>query len=115
MTMKLLNPKSAALAGLLLSVLATSSVQAANNITLASASSSEANLIRVCKALKSNSKLQLHKAVKRTRVGYRQIAKGLVCNGKSAFDFAQEHNADKTASLIARKGNLTEDGLLAKR
>lgn len=113
--MKLLNPKSMALAGLLLSVLATSNVQAAPSIALASASATEANLVRVCKALKSNSRLQLHKAVKRTRVGYREIAKGLVCNGKSAFEFAQLHNAGKTAGLLARKANLTEDGLLAKR
>jgi len=113
--MKLLNPKSIALAGLLFTVLATSNAQAASNITLASASSSEANLVRVCKALKSNSRLQLLKAVKRTRVGYREIAKGLVCNGKSAYEFAQLHNADKTAGLLARKGNLNEDGMLAKR
>lgn len=113
--MKLLNSKSTALAGLIFTVLATTNVQAASNVSLASLSATEANLVRVCKALKSNSKLQLHKAVKRTRASYRAIAKGLVCNGKSALDFAQMHNANKTAGLLVSKANLNKHAMLAKR
>lgn len=75
----------------------------------------EANLVRICKALKSDSKIRLHQAIKRSRLNYKQVAKGLKCNGQDPFTFAMAHKADTTANLFARRANLDVDGLLAKR
>ncbi len=113
--MNILNRKSTVLAGLFIAALTATQTQAATSITAASVSSNEANLVRVCKALKSNSRIQLHKAVKRTHVSYREIAKGLVCNGKSAIDFAEMHNANKTAAILAKRARVADTAMLAKR
>lgn len=76
--------------------------------------STEAKLVKVCKALKSDSRLQVHKAIKQSRLGYRQIAKGLVCDGQDAINYALSNGAVKSASLVAQKANVDIDGLLAK-
>ena len=77
-------------------------------------SSTEYRLVKVCKALKSNSRLQLAKAVKQSGYTYRMLAKGLVCNGKDAVEFAMFNGAESTANLFARKGRINIDGMLAK-
>lgn len=77
-------------------------------------SSTERKLVKICKAIQSDSKLQLHKAIKQSRLGYRQVAQGLVCNGKSAMEFAYYHNANNAAGLLARKANIKNSAMLAK-
>ncbi|WP_100643963.1 DUF3718 domain-containing protein [Alteromonas facilis] len=75
----------------------------------------EKDLVRICEALKSDSKLQLHRAVKRSRLSFKQINQGLVCNGDSAQDFALSHDAQQTADLLARKSKLNTEVLTARR
>lgn len=74
----------------------------------------ERDLERVCKALKTNSKLQLKRALTRTRIGYRAIAKGLVCNGQDALTFAMAHGATDTATMVAKRANLDPNQMFAK-
>ncbi|WP_100655981.1 DUF3718 domain-containing protein [Alteromonas flava] len=75
----------------------------------------EKDLVNICVALKSDSKLALHRAVKRSRLTYQQVNEGLVCNGESAQDFALSHNAEATAALLARKSRVNTEMLTAKR
>ena len=77
--------------------------------------STEAKLVKICYALKSDSKIRLHRTVKQSRLGYKQIAEGLKCNGKSAMEFALFNDASNTANLLARKANIKTDGMSAKR
>ncbi len=75
----------------------------------------EASLVEICHALKSNSKIRVHKAIKKSGFKARAISRGLVCNGYDAVSFAMQHNADNSAKFIARKGNVDFDAMLAKR
>lgn len=68
--------------------------------------STEQNLVKVCKALKSDSSIKLNKAVKHSRISYERLAKGLVCDGQSAMSFALSNGAQKTASVFAKRANL---------
>lgn len=74
----------------------------------------EKDLVKVCEALKSNSRIKLLKAVKNSRLTYKSIAKGLVCNGQNALEFAMLNSADKTASLLANKTSVDLNSYLAK-
>ncbi|NDV89711.1 DUF3718 domain-containing protein [Alteromonas sp. 345S023] len=71
----------------------------------------EDQLIAVCKAIKSDNRLALIRAVKKTRLSYRELNKGLVCNGQDMLTFALTHNATSTSQLIARRTN-TQVGTL---
>jgi len=77
--------------------------------------STEAKLVKICHALKSDSRIRLHRTVKQSRLGYKQIATGLKCNGKSAIEFALFNNAKKTAGLLVSKAHIKDDHMLAKR
>jgi hypothetical protein len=77
--------------------------------------STEKNLVQICKALQSNSRLKLVKAMKRSRIRYETIADGLVCNGQEALDFAVSHGSHKVAVLVAKRANVDLDTWLAKR
>jgi hypothetical protein len=72
------------------------------------------NLLKICEALKSNSKLRLHKAIKKSGFSYKTVAKGLVCNGHDPVSFALMNDARKTAKLLASRGNVSYEILLAK-
>ena len=74
----------------------------------------EKDLVRICAALKSDSRTAFNRAVKRSRLTYEQIDEGLVCNGESAQDFARMHNANLTASTLAEKAR-SNDGVLTAR
>lgn len=63
----------------------------------------ESDLVRVCEAIKSDSKLKLNRTLKQTNLSYRAISDGLVCNGMSVHDFAQQHKASKTGELLAKR------------
>lgn len=74
----------------------------------------ERNLVKICEALKSNSKIRLHKAIKNSRLSYTKVAKDLVCNGENPVTFALKNDSNKTAKLMAKKANMDYDELLAK-
>jgi|TARA_Y100000296_G_scaffold20469_1_gene24281 hypothetical protein len=75
----------------------------------------EGNLVAVCKAIKSDSRLKLHRAVKATGLNMRVLHEGLVCNGQDMLTFAATHNASETAQHIARRINASPSVLTAKR
>lgn len=75
----------------------------------------EKSLVKVCEALKSNSKLRLHKAIKQSRISEEDLAEGLVCNGQDPFTFALLHSAENTASYLAKRVNKDISSMLAKR
>ena len=74
----------------------------------------EANLVNICEAIKSNSKIKLHLAIKNSGIKAREISKGLVCNGYDPVTFAMISNAQNTAKYMARKGGGDYEALLAK-
>ena len=74
----------------------------------------EANLVKICEAIKSDSKLQVHRAIKNSGIRAKEVSKGLVCNGYDPVTFAMINNAQSTAKFMARKGGLDYDALLAK-
>lgn len=74
----------------------------------------EANLVKICEAIKSNSKIKLHLAIKDSGIKAREISKGLVCNGYDPVTFAMISNAQNTAKYMARKGGVDYEALLAK-
>ncbi|WP_412725250.1 DUF3718 domain-containing protein [Alteromonas sp. D210916BOD_24] len=75
----------------------------------------EKELIAVCKAVKSDSRLRLNFAVKATGLSMRDLHKGLVCNGEDMLAFASTHGATKTGALIAKRVKIAPDVLTAKR
>ena len=75
----------------------------------------EAKLVAVCEAIKKDSRIALHKAVKNSGVSYRVLANGLVCNGQDMYSFAMNNEANETGALIAKRTNLDERSLTAKR
>ncbi|GAB5380481.1 MAG: hypothetical protein Alis3KO_26210 [Aliiglaciecola sp.] len=91
------------------------SVSASANAGTRLDKSTEAKLVKICHALKSDSRIRLHRTVKQSRLGYKQIAEGLKCNGKSAMDFALFNDANNTAGFLAKKANIKHEGMLAKR
>lgn len=75
----------------------------------------EESLIKVCKAIKSDSRFKLKSAVKATGLKMRDLYKGLVCNGEDMLTFAATHNAKKTGVFIAKRVNAEPTMLTAKR
>lgn len=74
----------------------------------------EAKLIKVCEAIKSDSKIKVYKAIKNSGIKARVISNGLVCNGYDPVTFAIIHSAENTAKYIARKGDENYQARLAK-
>ena len=93
--------KKLTLAILLVAGASVSGIASANMST-----STEHNLVSVCKALKSDSKLQLMNAVKSSGVSYENLAQGLVCNGQQPVNFALANGAQKTADLFAKRAQV---------
>ncbi|MDO6565529.1 DUF3718 domain-containing protein [Alteromonas sp. 1_MG-2023] len=77
--------------------------------------SSEKDLVAVCEAIQDDNRLALHKAVKRSRISYKDLHKGLVCNGEDMLSFAQSNNAISTGDYLARRVNAEKSVLTAKR
>jgi hypothetical protein len=76
--------------------------------------STEANLVKICEAIKSDSKLRVNRAIKNSGIKAKEISKGLVCNGYDPVTFAMLNNAQKTAKFMARKSGVDYEALLAK-
>lgn len=75
----------------------------------------EDKLVAVCQAIKDDSRIALHKAVKNSGVSYRRLARGLVCDGMDMYTFALQHGAENTGAVIARRTNLADESLTAKQ
>ncbi|MFC3123273.1 DUF3718 domain-containing protein [Agaribacter flavus] len=65
--------------------------------------SEENRLVKVCEAIQSNSRLQLSKTLKNTRLSHQAIMKGLVCNGDDPISFALKNGAVKNAKYLAHR------------
>ncbi|MFT6990840.1 MAG: hypothetical protein ACJASL_002823 [Paraglaciecola sp.] len=76
--------------------------------------STEANLVKICEAIKSDSKLRVNRAIKNSGIKAKEISKGLVCNGYDPVTFAMLNNAQKTAKFMAHKSGVDYEALLAK-
>jgi hypothetical protein len=76
--------------------------------------STEAHLVKICEAIKSDNALKLHHAIKNSGVRARIIGQGLVCNGYDPVSFAIVNNAKTTAKFMARKSGVDYETLLAK-
>jgi len=74
----------------------------------------ETNLIKICKAIKSDNKLKVHRAIKNSGFKAKTISEGLVCNGQDSVTFALVNNAPNTAKYLARKSGVDYAALLAK-
>jgi len=73
----------------------------------------EKRLVKICEALQSDSKIKLHKAVKDSGLSYKKVVNDLVCNGVDPVTFALNNNSSRTAKLLAIRGNVDYDRLLA--
>lgn len=74
----------------------------------------EVHLVKICEAIKSDSKIKLHIAIRDSGINSKEISKGLVCNGYDPVTFAIVSKAENTAKYMARKANVDYDALLAK-
>ena len=75
----------------------------------------EDKLVAVCQAIKDDSRIELHRAVRDSGVSYRRLARGLVCDGMDMYTFALQHGANNTGAVIAKRTNLEEQSLTAKQ
>ncbi len=75
----------------------------------------ETDLVAICKAIKDNNQHDIYRAVKKSRISYRALDEGLVCNGQDMFSFAATHSADASNDFLARKVRRDPRVLTAKR
>ena len=74
----------------------------------------EANLVKICEAIKSESNIRLHIAIRNSGIKTKAISEGLVCNGYDPVTFAIVNKAQNTAKFMARKSGVDYEALLAK-
>ena len=74
----------------------------------------ESKLVKVCEAIKSDSKLKLHAAIRDSGLRTKQVTNGLVCNGYDPVTFAIVNDAVKTAKYLAKQSNVNYEELLVK-
>ena len=74
----------------------------------------EADLIKICEAIKSDSKLKVRRAIKYSGFTDKAVSEGLVCNGYDPVTFAMVNNAQNTAKYMATKSGVDYEALLAK-
>ncbi len=68
----------------------------------------EKNLVKICKALKSDSKMKIKHAIENTHIRKEAVLRGLVCNGMTPLTFALSHNANESAQyLVGQNGTAT--------
>ena len=63
----------------------------------------EGDLIKICTAIRDNRTSRLQMAVRSSGLSYRQLQKGLVCNGDDMLTFAAKHKAGATGQLLTRR------------
>ncbi|WP_293746177.1 DUF3718 domain-containing protein [uncultured Paraglaciecola sp.] len=74
----------------------------------------EAHLVKICEAIKSDSKYKVNRAIKNSGIKAKTVSEGLVCNGYDPVTFAMVNNAQNTAKYMARKSGVDYEALLAK-
>ena len=74
----------------------------------------ESSLIKVCKAIQTNNAAKLRVAVKRSGYSYRDLAKGLMCNGQTVVEYAMSHGAIENANLMAKLSHTKLPQLVAQ-
>tara|TARA_B100000809_G_C14668118_1_gene362155 strand:+ start:58 stop:372 length:315 start_codon:yes stop_codon:yes gene_type:complete len=74
----------------------------------------ETHLIKICKAIKSDSQYRVNRAIKNSGIKAKTISEGLVCNGYDPVTFAMVNNALTTAKFMAKKSGVDYNALLAK-
>lgn len=71
--------------------------------------SEERRLVRLCEAVKSDSRMKLNALLRKEHLSFREINNQLVCNGMDAITFAVKNGAHNTANLIASRANVSID------
>jgi hypothetical protein len=100
---------------LLISTIITAGILLAGNAQAVSLDSvTEGNLVKVCKAIKSDSLIKVKVAVRESGISIRKIANGLVCNGADPVSFALANDAEKTAKYMAKKVSINHQEFVAK-
>jgi hypothetical protein len=74
----------------------------------------EVKLVKICEAIKSDSKHKVNRAIKNSGIKAKTVSEGLVCNGYDPVTFAMINNAQKTAKFMASKSGVDYEALLAK-
>jgi hypothetical protein len=74
----------------------------------------EAHLVKICEAIKSDSKFKVNRAIKNSGIKAKKVSEALVCNGYDPVTFAMVNNAQNTAKYMASKSGVDYDALLAK-
>ena len=75
----------------------------------------ERKLVKICEAIRDDDRGALRKAVRNIHVSYRDLEKGLVCNGDDMMTFAAKHNSQIVGQYIARRTGVSESTFTAKR
>jgi len=100
---------------LLISSIITAGILLAGNAQASKIdTTTENNLIKICEAIKSDSALKLHTAIRNSGIQTKQISNGLVCNGADPVSFALANDAKNTAKYLAKKSNVNYENVLAK-
>jgi hypothetical protein len=100
------NVKMTVISATLITLLAASTGAQAGSTKL---SKSQINdLVNICEALKSDSKLNIRQAIWRSGISKKVVRKGLQCNGMDAVTFALSHDANKSVGYLVgeSKGHL---------
>ncbi|MCC2603798.1 DUF3718 domain-containing protein [Planctobacterium marinum] len=63
----------------------------------------EYKLENLCKAVKSDNRFDLYKAIKRNNLQADEVVEGLMCNGEDPITFAKLNGAEKTANLLIER------------
>ena len=74
----------------------------------------ETHLVKICEAIKSDSKHRVNRAIKNSGIKAKKVSEGLVCNGYDPITFAMVNNAQNTAKYMASKSGVDYEALLAK-
>ena len=74
----------------------------------------ETHLVKICKAIKSDSQYKVDRAIKESGINAKKISQDLVCNGHDPVTFAIVNNAQSTAKFMAHKSGSDYEALLAK-
>lgn len=61
----------------------------------------ENKLVNICEALKTDNKLKLKRAIRKSGFKEHNIKRGLVCNGMDPITFALSENANVNAEYLA--------------
>ncbi len=94
---------------------------AAGGLTMTTMSASaksipyQADLEKICYAIASGNKLRFNLAVKKSRIKFKELNRGLLCNGQDMLTFAGSYKSPSMYALIERRTGSKSSTLTAKR